>query len=92
VGHHVDVRRVGVSKLARHCGGLLYRKRLDLGQFERFKRVFFTPWFQPLVGHVSVSVLSQLLVTPDLWKSRLLVMHGQAGRHCATFEVTLSRV
>jgi hypothetical protein len=67
------------------------RKKLDLGQFERFKRVFFTPWFQPLIGHTSVSILSRLPVSDDVWKSRLLVQHGQDGSDHATYEVTLRR-
>lgn len=68
------------------------RRSLDLGQFERFKRVFFTPWYQPLVGHESSAVLSQLPVTRDCLMSRVLVRHGLSGDKSATYEVTLRRV
>ena len=68
------------------------RRKLDLGQFERFKRVFFTPWFAPLIGHHSVTMLSQILVTDDVWRSRVLVQHGKDGEAAATYEVTMRRV
>lgn len=35
---------------------------LDLGQFERFRRIFYTPCFSALLNHTSHTVLSQLEV------------------------------
>lgn len=66
-----------------------FGKSLDLGQFERFRRVFFTPWFQPLLGHTEAMTTSQLEVTPSVWKGRVRVRHGRDDAEEATYEVTL---
>ena len=75
-----------------HVSRLLCRKKLDLGQFERFKRVFATPWFGPLLGHTSSTVVSRLPLTENIWRARLLVQHGRDGTEEAIFEMTLMRV
>lgn len=66
------------------------RKSLDLGQFERFRRVFFTPWFRPLLGHEDAQLVSQVAITADLWRGRFRVVAG--GGEDATYEITLARV
>lgn len=46
---------------------------LDLGQFERFRRVFATPSFQPLLSHERLVVLSTLLVGEREARQRVFV-------------------
>lgn len=70
----------------------LHRVNLDLGQFERFKRVFATPFLKPLVGHNEHQILSQLDVSSNVWKARVLVRHELDAQEEATYEVTLSQV
>lgn len=46
---------------------------LDLGQFERFRRIFYTPCYAPLLTHSSHLLLSSLEVSEGVWKARVLV-------------------
>jgi hypothetical protein len=44
------------------------------------------------VGYDNVTVLSQLPISDDLWRSRLLIQHGLGAAEQATYEITLARV
>lgn len=65
------------------------RSCLTLVQFERFKRVFATPSFQPLLSHESCVVLSTLVFGDDA-RQRVFV-RGPRPRETAFYTMTLKR-
>ena len=46
---------------------------LDLGQFERYRRVMYSPFFKTLVGLSFWNILSNLEVAEGVWVARVLV-------------------
>jgi hypothetical protein len=50
-----------------------FGRSLDLGQFERFRRIVYTPSFVTLVNHTHHRVCSTLEVSDDVWVARVLV-------------------
>ena len=55
------------------------KRNFDLGQFERFRRLFHTPIFKPLVDHGAARTLSSMSVSERVWKTRVLVSDGGDG-------------
>lgn len=70
----------------------LCRRSLDLGQFERFKRVFFTPHFQPMLGHAEATLLSEIPISDCKWRGRILILHGVDASEQAVYDITMGKV
>lgn len=70
----------------------LCRRSLDLGQFERFKRVFFTPHFQPMLGHAEATLLSEIPISDCKWRGRILILHGVDDSEQAVYDITMDKV
>eukprot|EP00892_Ulva_mutabilis_P004715 jgi/Ulvmu1/2615/UM014_0066.1 len=66
-----------------------FGRNLDLGQFERFKRVFFTPHFSPMLGHAQATLLSELPISTTKWRGRILVLHGIQDKEQAVYDITM---
>ncbi len=49
-----------------HVASLLCRVNRDLGQFERFRRIFHTPYYSVLLSHLHYTPLSSLQVSKVL--------------------------
>ena len=49
-------------------------------QWERFRRIFYTPRFVTLVNHTRHSVLSTLEVSERVWKARVLVVNERGDK------------
>lgn len=64
-----------------------FGRSLDLGQFERFRRVMHTPYYQPLLDHVDVQLLSSFEVNEFAYKQRLRVT-GTANEQ-RVYEITM---
>lgn len=45
----------------------------DLGQFERFRRIFYNPRFRPILGHTEHRLLSSLEVSEHRWRQRVWI-------------------
>jgi hypothetical protein len=52
---------------------LYFGRPLDLGQFERFRRIFHTPQYEVLLCHLDHQLLSSLKVSEVRWKQRVQV-------------------
>ncbi|KAK9805013.1 hypothetical protein WJX73_001535 [Symbiochloris irregularis] len=50
-----------------------FGRMTDLGQFERFRRMFHSAAFKPLLGHTQHSLLSTLQVSEHRWRQRVWV-------------------
>lgn len=62
----------------------------DLGQFERFRRCFQASEYRVLLSHVRLVVLSNLLVSEEEARQRVLAF-GFRGDETATYTMTLRR-
>ncbi|KAH7290393.1 hypothetical protein KP509_30G046800 [Ceratopteris richardii] len=60
----------------------------DLGQFERFRRLFHHSTYQVLLGHKEVRILSSLFVNEHCFKQRVWV-RGARPNEEEVFEFTL---
>lgn len=86
----------GIEVLYRFAGfdpwqrSTYFGRSLDLGQFERFRRILYTKCFTALVGHTESQVLSQLEVAEDVWKVRVLVKNGYRKEE-GVYEFTMQR-
>lgn len=67
-----------------------FGKPLDLGQFERFRRVLYTKSYEPLLNHTEHKILSSLEVSEDIWKSRVLVRNSYR-KEDVVYEFTMKR-
>jgi hypothetical protein len=56
-----------------------FGRSLDLGQFERFRRVMHSPHYRPLLNHHSARTLSTLRLGERCWRARLLVEASDGG-------------
>ncbi|KAJ7540084.1 hypothetical protein O6H91_10G001100 [Diphasiastrum complanatum] len=65
-----------------------FGRSLDLGQFERFRRIFHHSTYQVLLGHKNSLTLSSLHLTEHCFKQRVLVMGVRPGEE-EIFEFTL---
>ena len=67
-----------------------FGRSLDLGQFERFRRIMNTECFSLLVNHTSAEMLSSMEISEHVWKARFCV-----GNHYRKeeriFEFTMCR-
>ena len=54
---------------------------LDLGQFERFRRIFYTDCFVTLLNHSEHELLSGLEVSEAEWVARVRVANGYRREH-----------
>jgi hypothetical protein len=66
-----------------------FGKRIDLGQFERFKRIMMARPYSALLRHKSRCVLSSMRVTPYLYHCRIQVLSSVDD--VAVFRFCLSR-
>lgn len=62
-----------------------FGRSLDLGQFERFRRIFHTPFYAVLLNHTQREVLSSLQIGEHNWRCRVLVK-GYRGKEEGTFQ------
>lgn len=67
-----------------------FGRPLDLGQFERFRRIMNTECFRILVNHTSFEFLSTLQVSEYVWKTRVSVSNSFTKRK-AIFEFSMVR-
>lgn len=67
-----------------------FGRPLDLGQFERFRRIMNTECFRILVNHTSFEILSTLQVSEYVWKTRVSVSNSFTKRQ-AIFEFSMVR-
>ena len=67
-----------------------FGRPLDLGQFERFRRIMNTECFRILVNHTSFEFLSTLQVSEYVWKTRVSVSNSFTKRQ-AIFEFSMVR-
>jgi len=77
---NVDVWSIGHS---------FFGKSMDLGQFERFKRVLITNPYQSLLGHLERENISALRVDKSHYLSRFRVLDS-VGRTHSVFSFSLS--
>lgn len=66
-----------------------FGRPFDLGQFERFRRIFHTPYYRVILSHSEAQVLSTLEVNEFTWKQRLLV-RGTNGVEQQVYEFTMA--
>ncbi|DBB17849.1 TPA: hypothetical protein ACH3X3_002867 [Trebouxia sp. C0006] len=83
-GHGVEVlyRFADFDPFARSC---YFGVNKDLGQFERFRRIFHTPYYSVLLSHLHYTPLSSLQVSELQWKQRVWVK-GYKGSEEGVFE------
>ncbi|KAG2483704.1 hypothetical protein HYH03_017423 [Edaphochlamys debaryana] len=67
-----------------------FGRSLDLGQFERFRRVMHTPYYATLLDHSSAEVLSSLQLAEGVWCARLHV-HDTHRMEERTYSVTMQQ-
>lgn len=67
-----------------------FGRSLDLGQFERFRRIMNTECYRILVNHTEYEICSGLEVSEGVWKSRVMVKNAWQKRE-AMFEFTMVR-
>lgn len=67
-----------------------FGRSLDLGQFERFRRIMYTQCFIALVGHSEASIESALEVSEDIWVARVLVINKYRKEN-AVYNFTMTR-
>jgi hypothetical protein len=56
-----------------------FGRSLDLGQFERFRRVMHSPHYRPLLNHTRAVTLSTLRLGERCWRARVLVEASDGG-------------
>ncbi|KAJ7555135.1 hypothetical protein O6H91_05G023700 [Diphasiastrum complanatum] len=85
--HGVEVlyRFAGLDpfQLSRYFG-----QRIDLGQFDKFKRIFHHSTYRLLLDHKRRCILSSLYVSENCFKQRVLVFGHWSDQH-GIFEFTL---
>jgi hypothetical protein len=64
---------------------------LDLGQYERFRRIFYTKCYSTLLNHTEHTVISSLEVAEDVWKVRVLVRNDWRKGEENVYEFTMVR-
>ncbi|DBA71259.1 TPA: hypothetical protein ACH3X2_011077 [Trebouxia sp. C0005] len=82
--HGIEVlyRFADFDPFARSC---YFGVNRDLGQFERFRRIFHTPHYSVLLSHLHYTPLSSLQVSELQWKHRVWVK-GYKGSEEGVFE------
>ncbi|GLC46927.1 hypothetical protein PLESTM_001946200 [Pleodorina starrii] len=65
-----------------------FGRSLDLGQFERFRRVMHSPFYATLLDHSGWEVLSTLQVNEGMWCARVLV-HDTHRLEQRTYAITM---
>ncbi|KAK9836239.1 hypothetical protein WJX84_003491 [Apatococcus fuscideae] len=56
-----------------------FGRSLDLGQFERFRRIMHTPYFSVLLSHTHSKLVSDLQVSEHAWVQRVWVKGFHRG-------------
>jgi hypothetical protein len=64
---------------------------LDLGQFERFRRIFYTKCYKTLLNHTESTVISSLEVAEDVWVVRVVVRNDWRKGEENTYSFTMKR-
>lgn len=67
-----------------------FGKPLDLGQFERFRRVLYTKTYETLLNHTEHKILSCLEISEDIWKARVFVSNSYRKEE-VVYEFTMKR-
>jgi hypothetical protein len=81
-------RGAGIETCYRHADIDPWRRSsyfgtpLDLGQFERYRRVFYTPFYQVLVRNTEFELLSALSTDEDEWSARVRVRSARPMPQC----------
>lgn len=81
-------RGAGIETCYRHADIDPWRRSnyfgppLDLGQFERYRRIFYTPFFQVLVRNTEFELLSALATDEDAWSARVRVRSARPMPAC----------
>ena len=68
----------------------IHFNNFNAGQFERFRRIFYTKCFCTLLNHTEHTMMSSLEVSEDVWKARVLVLNGYRKEE-AIYEFTMQR-
>nr|XP_023887742.1 uncharacterized protein LOC111999862 isoform X1 [Quercus suber] len=63
----------------------------DLGQFERFRRIFHHSTYRVLLGHKDRKILSSLFVKENRFKQRVWIRGSRPGEE-ETFQFTMAQV
>ncbi len=73
IDHGIEVlyRFADINPFARSA---YFGRSLDLGQFERYRRILHSTYYRPLLHHSSVEMLSGLQVSEHVWKQRVRVV------------------
>lgn len=66
-----------------------FGRPLDLGQFERFRRVLHSPQYSVLLGHTDHKIISTLQVSDYIWKERVWVTNSFRNNEEGVFEFTM---
>eukprot|EP00803_Ostreobium_quekettii_P010452 evm.model.scf_31.3 EVM.evm.TU.scf_31.3 scf_31:46305-51402(-) len=69
-----------------------FGRPLDLGQFERFRRILHSPEYSILLDHTDRELLSTLQVSENVWKQRVWVMNRHRKEEDGTFEFTIRQM
>jgi len=93
---HNDQPRIdyGVEVMYRFAGfdpferSTYFGRFFDLGQFERFRRIFHHSTYRVLLGHKEMKILSSLLVEEGRFKQRIWIQ-GSRPEEEEIFEFTL---
>ena len=64
--------------------------RMDLGQFQRYRRVLLSPRYRPLLGHVTAELQSRLLVAEGCKRFRYWVEGWRPGEE-GVYEFVLAQ-
>jgi hypothetical protein len=81
-------RGAGIETCYRHADIDPWRRSsyfgppLDLGQFERYRRIFYTPFYQALVRNTEFELLSALATDEDEWSARVRVRSARPMPQC----------
>lgn len=67
-----------------------FGRSLDLGQFERFRRIFYTSCYSPLLGLTKYEFLSSLELSEESWRARILVTNDYRKEE-RTYEFTMKQ-
>jgi hypothetical protein len=68
-----------------------FGRSLDLGQFERFRRIFYTKCYTTLLNHTHHTMISSLEVAEDVWKVRVLVRNEWRKGEESVYEFTMKK-
>lgn len=67
-----------------------FGRSLDLGQWERFRRIMHSTYYRTLLHHTSLEMLSGLEVSEHVWKQRVRVV-DVSGTYQHTYVFTMTR-